>query len=87
MADRFFPNVMPDFVKEEAEAEAEAASTQQPQEEGTSVGDSLMHLLSMPYSSLSQRFQRAALDLKETVPSLSSFYLFSRVLFFYGILG
>ncbi|OAY34074.1 hypothetical protein MANES_13G147800v8 [Manihot esculenta] len=26
-----------------------------------------MHLLSMPYSSLSQRFQRAALDLKETI--------------------
>ncbi|KAJ9171096.1 hypothetical protein P3X46_019144 [Hevea brasiliensis] len=63
MADRFFPNVMPDFVKEEEAA----TSTQQPREEGTTDGDSLMNLLSMPYPTLSQRFQRAALDLKETI--------------------
>lgn len=58
MADRFFPNGMPDFVTEEENPEQEQEKTS---------GDSLMKLLSMPYSSLSQRFQRAALDLKETV--------------------
>ncbi|EOX99390.1 hypothetical protein QUC31_014669 [Theobroma cacao] len=54
MADRFFPNVLPDFVSETTEQKEE-------------VGDTLMKLLSMPYSSLSQHFKRAALDLKETV--------------------
>ncbi|KAH1031184.1 hypothetical protein J1N35_043358 [Gossypium stocksii] len=55
MADRFFPNVLPDFVPE---------TTQHEQQE---IGDTLMKLLSMPYSSLSQHFKRTALDLKETV--------------------
>ncbi|KAL5797603.1 hypothetical protein ACOSQ2_002423 [Xanthoceras sorbifolium] len=55
MADRFFPNVMPDFVEETAQLEDDAAA------------DSLLKLLSMSYPSLSQRFKRAALDLKETV--------------------
>ncbi|KAK3184169.1 hypothetical protein Dsin_031455 [Dipteronia sinensis] len=54
MADRFFPNVMPDFVEETALHQDDAA-------------DSLLNLLSMPYPSLSQSFKRAALDLKETV--------------------
>ncbi|XP_062153051.1 lanC-like protein GCL2 [Alnus glutinosa] len=54
MADRFFPNVMPDFVAESTVISAEAQ-------------DSLMELLSMPYHSLSERFKRAALDLKETI--------------------
>ncbi|KAK4847094.1 hypothetical protein QYF36_025467 [Acer negundo] len=54
MADRFFPNVMPDFVEETALHQDDAA-------------DSLLKLLSMPYPSLSQSFKRAALDLKETV--------------------
>ncbi|XVE49904.1 hypothetical protein DITRI_Ditri01bG0119100 [Diplodiscus trichospermus] len=54
MADRFFPNVLPDFVAETTELEEE-------------IGDTLMKLLSMPYSSLSQHFKRTALDLKETV--------------------
>ncbi|CAH8262900.1 unnamed protein product [Arabidopsis lyrata] len=52
MADRFFDNVMPDFVKEK---------------ESESGGDSLRNLLAMPYSSLSQQLKRSALDLKETV--------------------
>ncbi|XP_024016032.1 lanC-like protein GCL2 isoform X2 [Eutrema salsugineum] len=52
MADRFFDNVMPDFVRE---TESEAG------------GDSLTNLLAMPYSSLSQLLKRSALDLKETV--------------------
>ncbi|GLT29724.1 hypothetical protein SLA2020_045700 [Shorea laevis] len=56
MADRFFPNSMPDFI---AEATRDSETT---------VGeDSLMKLLSMPYSALSQHFKRAALDLKETI--------------------
>ncbi|KAG4165050.1 hypothetical protein ERO13_A13G056100v2 [Gossypium hirsutum] len=55
MADCFFPNVLPDFVPE---------TTQHEQQE---IGDTLIKLLSMPYSSLSQHFKRTALDLKETV--------------------
>ncbi|PKI54621.1 hypothetical protein CRG98_024972, partial [Punica granatum] len=56
MADRFFPNEMPDFVAEKAAEEEEAAA-----------GDSLGKLLSMPYPLLSERLKRAALDLKETI--------------------
>ncbi|CAE5992590.1 unnamed protein product [Arabidopsis arenosa] len=52
MADRFFDNLMPDFVKEK---------------ESEYGGDSLRNLLAMPYSSLSQQLKRSALDLKETV--------------------
>uniref|UniRef100_A0A7N2MC95 LanC-like protein GCL2 n=1 Tax=Quercus lobata TaxID=97700 RepID=A0A7N2MC95_QUELO len=63
MADRFFPNVMPDFV---AEATAETQD-EEGKEPVVVTQDSLMKLLSMPYSSLSQRFKRAALDLKETI--------------------
>lgn len=59
MADRFFPNVMPDYV----------AETPPTQEETPPQGgeDSLIKLLSMPFSALSQRLKRTALDLKETV--------------------
>lgn len=63
MADRFYPNAMPDFV-----AEIPTPSTQQ---QGAAGSDPLMKLLSMPYASLSQHFKRAALELKETVLSLS----------------
>ncbi|KAJ7981437.1 LanC-like protein [Quillaja saponaria] len=63
MANRFFPNLMPDFVAE--------TTTQTLHEEEEAVivsdGDSLMKLLAMPYSSLSERLKRAALDLKETI--------------------
>ncbi|CAN8257505.1 unnamed protein product [Cochlearia groenlandica] len=52
MSDRFFDNVMPDFVRET---------------ESVAGRDSLMNLLAMPYSSLSQQLKRSALDLKETV--------------------
>ena len=72
MADRFFPNVMPDFV---AEATAETQD-EEGKEPVVVTQDSLMKLLSMPYSSLSQRFKRAALDLKETVSiSFTHFFL------------
>ncbi|XP_022748890.1 lanC-like protein GCL2 isoform X2 [Durio zibethinus] len=54
MADRFFPNVLPDLVAEKMEHKEE-------------IGETLMKLLSMPYSSLSQHFKRTALDLKETI--------------------
>ncbi|KAK8698625.1 hypothetical protein V6N13_114736 [Hibiscus sabdariffa] len=54
MADRFFPNVLPDFVAETSQHEEE-------------MGNALIKLLSMPYSSLSQQFKRTALDLKETI--------------------
>ncbi|KAF8409297.1 hypothetical protein HHK36_005371 [Tetracentron sinense] len=51
MADRFFLNEMPDFVEETTECD----------------GDSLMKLLCLPYPTISERFKRAALDLKETI--------------------
>ncbi|KAJ0112169.1 hypothetical protein Patl1_02223 [Pistacia atlantica] len=55
MSDRFFPNVMPDFAEETTE------------QKDDTTGESLLKLLSMPYPFLSQRFKRAALDLKETI--------------------
>ncbi|KAI8558600.1 hypothetical protein RHMOL_Rhmol04G0108200 [Rhododendron molle] len=58
MADRFFPNDMPDFVEEKQEEEDRVTIGSQ---------DSLMSLLSMPYSSFSSRLKRAGLDLKEAV--------------------
>ena len=57
MADRFFPNEMPYFV---AETTAEEAASKR-------AGDSLTSLLSLLYQSLSAKFRRAALDLKESV--------------------
>ncbi|KAE8687787.1 LanC-like protein GCR2 [Hibiscus syriacus] len=54
MADHFFPNVLPDFVAETTHHEEETE-------------DTLIKLLSMPYSSLSQHFKRTALDLKQTI--------------------
>ncbi|KAJ6360906.1 hypothetical protein OIU77_004850 [Salix suchowensis] len=56
MADRFFPNVMPSFVKEDIQEEDKVTDE-----------DSLMKLLSTPYTSLSKQFQRSGLDLKETI--------------------
>lgn len=61
MADRYFPNVMPDFVTEST------TPTQEEQVPLVTTQDSLLKLLSMPYPSLSERFKRAALDLKETI--------------------
>ena len=69
MADRFFPNVMPDFVAETPASVAE----QRPDT------DSLMKLLSVPYIPLSEHFKRAALDLTENV--LLSLYIYVYILF------
>ncbi|KAK4769897.1 hypothetical protein SAY87_030429 [Trapa incisa] len=55
MADRFFPNVMPDFVPEKAMGDDEV------------VGESLTKALFMPYQLLSEQLKRAALDLKEAI--------------------
>ncbi|PON43661.1 LanC-like protein [Parasponia andersonii] len=63
MADRFFPNVMLDFI---AETPASSPSYESEPEAGPGT-DSLMRLLSTPYPILSQHFKRAALDLKETI--------------------
>ncbi|KAG2717294.1 hypothetical protein I3760_03G168300 [Carya illinoinensis] len=60
MGDRFFPNVMPDFI-------AESTTETQEQEVSIAAHDSLTKLLSLPYHSLSERFKRTALDLKETI--------------------
>uniref|UniRef100_A0A5B7ADD2 Putative lanC-like protein GCR2 n=1 Tax=Davidia involucrata TaxID=16924 RepID=A0A5B7ADD2_DAVIN len=58
MADRFFPNEMPDFTPETALEEAASER----------IGDSsVTKLLSLSYKSVAERLNRAALDLKETV--------------------
>ncbi|KAG6528250.1 lanC-like protein GCL2 isoform X2 [Zingiber officinale] len=54
MADRYFPNEMPDFVEEEHEQ--------------ASISQSTLHgLLRLPYPKLADKFLEAALDLKEKV--------------------
>ncbi|KAK1284278.1 hypothetical protein QJS10_CPB21g00558 [Acorus calamus] len=53
MADRFFPNEMPDFVEESSDQ--------------SGSGDSLLSLLASPYPAASQRFLRSALDLKDKI--------------------
>lgn len=58
MADRFFPNDMPDFV-------AEAPLDDSSPSERTEI--SLTKLLSLPYKTLSDRLKRSAMDLKKTV--------------------
>ncbi|KAI3466131.1 hypothetical protein Pfo_022794 [Paulownia fortunei] len=55
MADRFFPNEMPDYIPETQPVEPVAAS------------DSLAKLLHLPYKTLSEWLKEAALDLKDTV--------------------
>ncbi|KAI3831577.1 hypothetical protein MKX03_014670, partial [Papaver bracteatum] len=54
MADRFFANEMPDFIDETSNI-AEATE------------NSLLKLLSLPYSSLSDKLKEKALGLKETI--------------------
>lgn len=63
MADRFFPNGMPDFVQENP-----TISNQQVQsipQQGTE--ESLLRLLETPYGVISEKLKRAAIDLKETI--------------------
>ncbi|KAI8557772.1 hypothetical protein RHMOL_Rhmol04G0035800 [Rhododendron molle] len=62
MADRFFPNEMPDFVPETPAEEQSAFETS---------GDSLTKLLSLPFNTVADTLKRAALDAKETVKSPS----------------
>lgn len=57
MADRFFPNDMPDSA-----AAAEETTAQ-------NSADSLIKLLYVPYETLFPRFKRAALDVKDAVSS------------------
>ncbi|KAK4486823.1 hypothetical protein RD792_006587 [Penstemon davidsonii] len=57
MADRFFPNEMPDFISE----------TSQSDSAGASESDSLTKLLLLPHKTLSQLLMKSALDLKDTV--------------------
>ncbi|KAM3343540.1 lanC-like protein GCL2 isoform X2 [Capsicum galapagoense] len=65
MADRFYPNVMPDFVAENPAAEQVVEEEHSIPQQGTH--ESLLKLLSTPYHTLSEKFKRAALDVKETV--------------------
>lgn len=75
MADRFFPNPMPDFVPENPKIiQEEEGKAIKIHEQGAQ--DSLLRLLSLPYSNLSKQLQRTALDLKETVCIYFYFTLF-----------
>lgn len=56
MADRFFPNEMPEFIPE-------AALDEPPPE----TGDSLSRLLRLPFRSLSQQLLNSATEIKDTV--------------------
>ncbi|GFP78788.1 lanc-like protein gcl2 [Phtheirospermum japonicum] len=62
MADRYFPNDMPDLVQENPNVVEEGPAHPQ---QGTQA--SLLRLLQLPHSNLSHKFQRAALHLKETI--------------------
>lgn len=62
MADRYFPNTIPVFVDE----------TTVQQSFPLGAKDPLLKLLHLPYRTVCQKLQRAALDLKETVRSNSS---------------
>lgn len=77
MADRFYPNSMPDFVAENPNIEG--GEVQRPISQGTN--ESLLKLLATPFHSLAEKLKRAALDLKETVTHprilLNEFNLFS----------
>ncbi|XP_019153773.1 PREDICTED: lanC-like protein GCR2 [Ipomoea nil] len=57
MADRFFPNEMPNFIPETAEAEELAEKAQ----------DSLTKLLHLPYKNVAKKIQKSALVLKEKI--------------------
>lgn len=65
MADRFFPNEMPDFAEEVAEEEPASDFP----------NDSLTKLFSLPYKTLADILKSAALDLKQTVPKNDSLFL------------
>ncbi|GKC68193.1 LanC-like protein GCL2 [Tanacetum coccineum] len=60
MSDRYFDNFMLEYVEEKA-------SVPRIEEEQDDNQDSLLKLLKMPYPTLCEKLQRAALDLKETI--------------------
>ncbi|CAI9088548.1 OLC1v1022898C1 [Oldenlandia corymbosa var. corymbosa] len=59
MADRYFPNELPDYKSDAKTMEEESASRE--------AKDSLTKLLRLPYPSLSERLKIAALDIKKKV--------------------
>ncbi|KAK6946742.1 Lanthionine synthetase C-like [Dillenia turbinata] len=58
MADRFFPNEMPDLVSEDQEVDEATARK---------IGFSLAKLLVLPYQTLAEKLKQSALDIKEIV--------------------
>ncbi|KAL8167313.1 hypothetical protein V2J09_008812 [Rumex salicifolius] len=62
MADRFFPNEMPEFIPETPLDEPTPESSAH-----TSRGDSLTKLLHLPFRSLSQQLLNSATEIKDTV--------------------
>lgn len=60
MSDRFFPNDLPSFVDEASGGVVGGGG-------GGGGGDSLVNLLSLPYSQAADQFLRAGLDLKDRV--------------------
>ncbi|KAL7102259.1 hypothetical protein ACP275_08G108500 [Erythranthe tilingii] len=70
MADRFFENEMPDFLQENPDEEEEdviRSRNGRVEVNPQATQDSLVRLLSQPYTTISLKFQRAALDLKQTI--------------------
>lgn len=59
MADRYFPNELPDYRPDSAPMEVSGS--------GKAKKDSLTKLLHLPYTSLSERLKNAALDIKQKV--------------------
>lgn len=67
MADRYFPNELPDFVEEQAAEEAAAVVA------AAGRGrDSLTELLRLPYKAFSEKLESAALEIKDRVFILDS---------------
>jgi len=66
MADRFFPNEMPDFIPETAATAGIPA---------VAAGDSLTRLLYLPYKSVCDTLKNSVVDIKDKVTSFYFLYL------------
>ena len=68
MADRFFPNEMPDYIPETSGIISETA-------------DGLTKLLHLPFKSVCELLKNSALDLKDAVNSFLSSWVLVKLLF------
>lgn len=72
MADRFFPNEMPDYIPESSIITSSTLET----------GDSLKKLLHLPYKSVCEILKNSALQLKDAVDFFLCFSGFVFVIYF-----